>query len=80
MDIGKEAQALIDLHAKKTQHLSFVLRGTARTHYMAGVRDCLDVMQRAALQDEEASARKITGPLAVQPSHSAQEDSGESEA
>ncbi len=83
MDIGKEAQALIDLHAKKTQHLSFVLRGTARSHYASGIQDCLRIMQLAALRDEEALAHKpvISGPLGVQPAHSAlpSEEGGQNE-
>ncbi len=65
MEINKSAQDLLDAHGKKTERLGALIRATARTHYAAGVSDCLRLMQDLAVKDA------ITAPLAVQPSHSA---------
>lgn len=71
MDIDKEASRLLEAHGQKTQRLSPLLRATARTHYHAGVTDCLEAMKRAALLDER---EQRTAPSAVQPGHSAVEE------
>jgi hypothetical protein len=73
-DIGQLAQALIDKHARKTERLAGVLRGTARTHYVAGISDCLRMMQEAsvaasATEGLQAQQPAISGPLGVQASH-----------
>lgn len=72
MDIAKEAEALMEKHARKSERLTPILRGTARDHYRMGVQDCLRVMQQAAFRDEVAS-EIITAPSAVQPTHAAEE-------
>lgn len=71
MDLGKSAQTLIDKHSRNTERLSALLRATARTHYAAGVSDCLRVMQEEALREERVSPPAPQAPLAVQASHSA---------
>ena len=50
----------------------------ARTHYGEGVRDCLRLLQEAAVSDE-AVAHEVQAPLAVQPNHIATEQKGDQE-
>ncbi len=86
MDLASLAQSLIDKNTRQTEHLSHVLRGTARTNYVKGVNDCLRLMQQAALAEEQAvegvrpnSLPPITGPLGVQAAHSATDTEGTNE-
>ncbi len=85
MELDKLAQSLIDKHSRRTEHLSNVLRGTARAHYQAGVSETLRLLQEAAIQDYQRAelgdgagaaimaqqAPQLSGPLAVQPTHAA---------
>ncbi len=71
LDLSKLTQDLIDKHARKTERLSAVLRGTSRTAYRTGVEDTLRLLQESAL--DESVKEQLSAPLAVQPNHIAGE-------
>ena len=52
MNLQELAQQLVERHAKRTEHMQPILRGLSRTHYLAGLRDCLEMVQQSALDDE----------------------------
>jgi hypothetical protein len=63
MDLSALAVSLLDKHQAKTQHLTTLIRSTARTHYANGVKDTLRIMQEAAVSDE-AMKHELTVPAA----------------
>ncbi len=79
MDIWKLASDLISGHVRRTEHMAAVLRGTARTHYKCGIEDAIRSLQDASINDSMIAGLEfppqatITGPLAVQPSHAAED-------
>lgn len=42
-----------------------ILRGLSRTHYLAGLRDCLEMVQQSALDDEIAQKLRAGTPALV---------------
>ncbi len=71
VDLAQTAQDLINRNERKTQHLSSILRATARSYFTEGVRELLRALQESAVEEE---FRTQTAPLAVQANHSAVED------
>lgn len=57
----KLKQRLLEKHEKRTGHMSPIIRGTARAHYMAGIQDALDWVRdfNNEARSKEAEANDI---------------------
>lgn len=65
MNLQEKAQALIEKHAKRTEHMQAMPRELSRNQYLQGVRDCLEMVQGAALEDEIAQKLGTGTPALV---------------
>lgn len=67
IDIHVAAEALINKHISSTNHLSPLIRGSVRIAYREGIKDCLAMMQDAAIRAEVESHKEKPDDLPSTP-------------